>query len=245
MCRLPVLLSFLAIAVVLSHVSAQSDDNSTAPNECDALVPGYIYFTYLRSAEPDELVLLPFADIPGDMTLYLTDNAWTGSNFQSDEGTLELTTPPEGIPQGTNFGYGPSANLGQDWVAVEGAFSLDPLGDHVFLYCLGSMDVVPLAAISYNGPFQPADLPTYGKNESALPDDLATNGTIVLGQCGTWEYAGTQSAEINVLKSSITNVDNWKGKSCTDGSGGLSMRISWTERLQALATGFMMVYVIG
>ena len=90
--------SFLAVAVLLWGVSAQIDDNSTEvplePNECDNLVPGNLYFTYLRSAEPDEVVLLPFDDIPGNMTLYLTDNAWTGSSFQSDEGTLEVSGQP-------------------------------------------------------------------------------------------------------------------------------------------------------
>jgi len=155
----------------------------------------------------------------------------------------KLTTPLEGIAAGTNFGYGASANLGQDWVPLEGAFALDPLGEQVFLYCLGSEDVVPLAAISYNGPFQAAGLPTYGKNESALPERLATNGTIVLGQCGTWEYSGPQSAEINVLKSSITTVDNWKGQNCAPGSGGFDIGFSWAQLVWTLGLGSMLLFV--
>lgn len=102
------------------------------------------------------------------------------------------------------------------------------MGEQVFLYCLGATEVVPLAAISYNGPFQEEGLGSYGLNESALPERLASNGTIVLGQCDTWEYAGITNAQTDVLKSSIININNWKGQSCGNGSGAFGLILfSW------------------
>lgn len=94
--QVPVVFSFSIVATLLISGFAQSDDNSTAPtpapNACDEFVAGDIYFTYLQSLEPDELILFPFEDIPGDLKLYLTDNAWTGSEFETNEGTLEVRT---------------------------------------------------------------------------------------------------------------------------------------------------------
>ncbi len=88
-------LSIFALASLLHGAWAQSDENTTAPtpgpNDCDGFLPGDIYFTYVKSLEPDEVVLFPYEDIPGGLKLYLTDNAWTGSGFQTDEGTLEVS----------------------------------------------------------------------------------------------------------------------------------------------------------
>jgi hypothetical protein len=79
----------LVLLVVL--VEAQTEEPTPAPNDCDGMEVGDFYFTYVRSLEPNEVTIFPFEDIPGDMKLYLTDNAWTGAEFQSDEGTLEVS----------------------------------------------------------------------------------------------------------------------------------------------------------
>ena len=87
----------------LMFVNAADDDddgtNSTnttmptdppEPNDCDKIEIGSIYFFFLNSVDPDEVGLFPFEDIPGGLELYLTDNAWTGTDFQNDEGTLQV-----------------------------------------------------------------------------------------------------------------------------------------------------------
>lgn len=81
--------TWLLLVTLLLGVSLAQQEAD--PAECDAMVAGDIYFTYLRSQQPDELVLFIFEDIPGNMKLYLTDNAWTGTDFQADEGTLEVS----------------------------------------------------------------------------------------------------------------------------------------------------------
>jgi hypothetical protein len=154
-----------------------------------------------------------------------------------------LTTPAEGIPQGTNFGYGPNTKYGNDWVPLEGAFSLNPQGEQVILYCFGATEIHHLAAISYNGPWQEPGLPSYGFNESALPESLANNRSITLEHCDTWEYSGKRSAEVSVLKTAMANVKNWKGEGCVGGSGGAAAsRLSWLAVAVVLGLSSIWIY---
>lgn len=102
---------------------------------------------------------------------------------------------------------------------MQGSFALDTEGEQVFLYCFGGNgDVVPLAAISYNGDFAEAGKGSYGFGESALPDNLSSAGSIALPHCDEWSYNGPQSASIDELKASIQDASQWVGKEC-DNSG--------------------------
>ena len=83
--------------MVVKAVDGDDDTNTTMvptmapkPNDCDNINIGSIYFFFLNSVDPDEVGLFPFEDIPGGLDLYLTDNAWTGTEFQRDEGTLQV-----------------------------------------------------------------------------------------------------------------------------------------------------------
>ena len=74
-------------------MNSTNTTNSTEPpepNDCDKMEIGSIYFFFLNSVDPDEVGLFPFEDIPGNLELFLTDNAWDGEKFQDDEGTLEV-----------------------------------------------------------------------------------------------------------------------------------------------------------
>ena len=60
------------------------------PNVCDIMEPGDIHFFLLNSVDPDNVGLFTFVDIPADFDLYLTDNAWTGSQWLSNEGVIKV-----------------------------------------------------------------------------------------------------------------------------------------------------------
>lgn len=86
----------------LAFAQTDGDDgneNTTAPtpspNDCDEFLAGNIYFSTIFATNPNLIVMLPYEDIPGGMNLYLTTNAWTGSGFQSNEGTLEVSNVAE------------------------------------------------------------------------------------------------------------------------------------------------------
>ena len=57
---------------------------------CNGLQPGVIMVTAFNSNNPDVVVLVALKDIPTGATLYMTDNAWTGANFLTNEGTLKV-----------------------------------------------------------------------------------------------------------------------------------------------------------
>ena len=65
--------------------SAPSSAPTPAPNECDGIEIDSIYFFLLTSIDPNEVAFFLFEDLPGNTEILLTDNAWTGQEFQSDE----------------------------------------------------------------------------------------------------------------------------------------------------------------
>jgi hypothetical protein len=181
---------------------------------------GNLFFLLVSSSDPfDEVSFFSFDTIPGNMVLYLTDEAWNGTHFQNNEGTLKFTTPPEGIAAGVAFGMGPDTGgayqYGSDWMIEYGVFALATEGEQVFLYCLSADQTPrPLTAISYNGPFQPPGLPEYAFNESALPDELSIyNASIVLPHEHRWYYNGPKFLETSELKAAIQDTNNWVGTS--------------------------------
>ena len=46
--------------------------------------------TGYRSDNPDAVVFVALEDVMGGAKLYLTDNAWTGTEFKTNEGTKEV-----------------------------------------------------------------------------------------------------------------------------------------------------------
>jgi hypothetical protein len=137
--------------------SSSSSSSSSLLNECDNITLGEITFLLVSASDPfDEVSFFGFEDLPGNVNLYLTDNAWNGNTFEQTEGVMQLTTPPEGIPAGTPIGLGPSDlvySYGTNWTSAQGIFALSTEGEQVFLYCLnGQQQPRPIAAISYNGP---------------------------------------------------------------------------------------------
>jgi len=183
------------------------------PNDCDKIEIGSAFFIFLNSVDPDEVVIFLLEDFPGELDLYLTDNAWNGIEFQTDEGILKYTTPTAGLPGGTFFGFGPGVPKGTEWKAIDGSFSLTPEGEQVFLYCYSADGFErPLTALSYNGPFQLPGLENYLFNESALPTELLDEeGAIILPTEEHWNYAGPSGVTPEELREFIKDPSQWKG----------------------------------
>ncbi|KAG7369396.1 hypothetical protein IV203_032139 [Nitzschia inconspicua] len=249
----PSMVLFFLILLVASSIYAQDDemDVTATPtpsstisslNDCDNLTIGEFTFLLVSSSDPfDEISFFGFQDLPGNLNLYLTDNAWTGDSFATAEGVMMLTTPPEGIPAGITVGLGPAETVyqyGRSWQSVQGVFALSTEGEQVFLYCLdGSNQPRPIAAISYNGPFLPPNLPDYGFNTSAVPQELVdANATIVLPHEHRWQYIGPKLLEINELKAAIQDTEtNWEGTSVRNNSGSTTVM----SRTTMIVTSFL------
>jgi endonuclease I len=65
-------------------------------NECDTVIqPGDVYIWMLNSNDPDSIGLYSLVSLPENMTLFLTDNPWNGTQFVEhggNDGTLMVRT---------------------------------------------------------------------------------------------------------------------------------------------------------
>jgi endonuclease I len=60
------------------------------PNDCETINPGELYIFFMNSDNPDNLSIFVFVDLPEDLELYVTDDAWNGLDFQTQEGAYKV-----------------------------------------------------------------------------------------------------------------------------------------------------------
>jgi hypothetical protein len=80
------------IAESVSTAKQQAFSNATSAFACADLLPGDLYFYMVQSQIPNQVGIVTFVDLPQGLELYLTDNAWNGDGFQTNEGTLKVST---------------------------------------------------------------------------------------------------------------------------------------------------------
>ena len=199
-------------------VTPPSSPGSSPPNT-PTPSPGDIMVIALNSANPDMVALVALDNLPGNFEVYLTDNAWTGNDFRTNEGTLKLVVPSSGIAAGSIFGYGEGVLYGNDWESVGGRFALAESGDTILIYTTtngsSSKDFIFLGAFSYTGvdswvdTGMPAD--SYETDSSALPNSLSSVGTTTLSHQDNYAYVGPNSGTKAFLQTSLQDVNNWQG----------------------------------
>lgn len=78
-------------AFIYSKCTVPTSSPTATPNECSSLEAGDIPLFLYNSDNPDQVVFFPLKDIPASVgSLFVTDNAWNGDEFLSDEGILEV-----------------------------------------------------------------------------------------------------------------------------------------------------------
>lgn len=189
---------------------------TSVPNGCNELYLGDIFIFVFDSHDTVGVGFLALEDIPGGLELMMTDNPWTGTDFNGTEGTLKFIVPSAGIKAGEQFGYGLEYDRHESWIREEGDFILDSDGDSVFLYCLlGDNSIRPLLGFSNAGAWAEAGLDPseYGSTESALPDDLLVSavGYVILPHVDNYVYTGPSTGAKLELQQSMMNPDYWTG----------------------------------
>lgn len=80
-------------STVYSQCTTPTNSPTATPNSCSMLKAGDIPVFLMNSDNPDQIVLFPLSDIDSDVGfLYVTDNAWTGSELMTNEGTYRVRT---------------------------------------------------------------------------------------------------------------------------------------------------------
>ena len=67
------------------------NSTTTTINSCSELLPGDVQVIAINSDNPDSVTLVTLEALHGGLKLYMTDNAWTGDSFLSNEGTLMVS----------------------------------------------------------------------------------------------------------------------------------------------------------
>ena len=214
-------------------------NNSEANDACSQLAPGDVFVYVVATDDPDGVGFLSLEEIPAGTELYMTDNPWTGTEFEGDEGTVQLMVN-ESIPAGTQFGYGFDYGANQNWTNYEGLFNLGVNGDSMFLYCIGINGTInPLVGFSNAGSWSEPGLllSEYGSEQSALPDQLKEVGSVVLPHLDNYEYKGPQKLEKPELQKAMTDAENWEGtdEGLGDQTAGCGMVEAHLERVLVAA----------
>ena len=184
------------------------------PSVSPPLVPGDVMVVGMNSNDPDMVALVALRSLPGELSIYMTDNAWTGTKFRSNEGTLKLTFDASGLASGTVFGYGPGLLHGDDWVSVGGRFAIAEAGDTIILYTKDDNEQIRhLSAFSNVGGWNEAGLAEieYRTDESALPVSLTSVGAISLPHQDNYAYIGPVQGDMGDIQHALQDQDNWNG----------------------------------
>lgn len=170
-----------------------------------------------NSDDPDGVAIAALADVPGGAVLYLTDAAWTGTRFKTNEGIRSLSIPGGGLPRGTVFGYGPDDFPQYSWSGVSGSFLLSSASDTVFVYCVGPDGTSPvhLAALSYSsqGWVPPdEDDSAFTTGVSALPDSMTEcDCAVQLQHRDNAAYVGDRTGTREELLGKMSDPSRWSG----------------------------------
>jgi len=219
----------VAAAVPTSpFVVANSDDNdndnnnnnnNTNNNGSLLLAPGDVMVVGVQSDNPDLVALLALADISAGTWIHVTDNAWNGSAFRTNEGTVSLRVPAT-IQQGTVFGYG-SSNLlyGNQWESkTDAGFSLSASGDTVLVYWTngdgaGIGNPNHLSGLSFKGDWMPAGQSNdeYATDSSALPAELLQGDfSTSLPLADKYAYVGSMTGTKTSIQAALSDPNNWE-----------------------------------
>lgn len=180
---------------------------STSDADPAILSPGDVMVVALHADNPDVVALVALTDLDQATTVYITDNAWTGSSFLQNEGTLSLTMPTK-MKAGTVFGYGDGLLLGSSWKSIDAGFSLTASGEKILVHSYNGDELIHLSGISFNGDWEEGT--DFDTASSAIPESIE-DFAVTLPHFDNFIYKGPTQGKRSDLIDSILDSNNWLG----------------------------------
>lgn len=171
------------------------------------LSPGDIVFVGYGTDDTDKFAFISRINIAEGTSITFTDNAWTGTDFVSTEGTATWTAPVGGIVKGSLISISGSTVSGGG--SMTGSLTgLATGGDQILAYQGTSGSPSFIAGISSTGWLVSG--PT-SSNSSYLPDNLTLNISAMSfsSEVDNGYYSGPQTIGTNLAPSFIFNSANW------------------------------------
>lgn len=209
--------------ISISISTSDSDDEVTLPAPGDVMVSG------IHSDNPDQVALVALVDLPQDLVIHLTDNAYHGGKptaFAKNEGTISLTLP-QPVKAGSVFGFGEGLLYGDSWISEwDKGFRLSSSGDTIIVYATTpdwdpndghdhSNDVGFLSAVSFAGG-------TFIEEESCAPESCGTKNSalpmsiagfvIELNKKDNFLYTGSTNGTKGTIQKKLADEnEHWTG----------------------------------
>ncbi|KAG7338161.1 ribonuclease [Nitzschia inconspicua] len=222
------------------------------------LQAGDIMIVAIQSDDPDMVAMVALTNLSAGITIHISDNAWDGISFYTNEGTISLTLPHL-VSAGTIFGYGDDLLFGTMWdTKTDAGFALATAGDTVIVwYSLpdGNRDIDDpsyfrfLSALSYSGPWQAFGQSNYETSKSALPTSLE-DFSVGLSHFDNYAYVGPVVGTKSSLQGSLADPNNWEGTNTLDSPSILGVQSHTFEitdgalRLQTATVNLKMVLLL-
>lgn len=178
------------------------------------LAPGDIAIIALQSDDPDQFAFLALVDINPGTQVAFTDNAWTGSALNTNEGTIVWEAPLSGVARGTvvtwlgGSGSGAGFSAGSV-VSSTNSVAFATSGDQLLVYQGEATSPTFIYGLSTNTWITTGST---SSNTSYLPTGL-TNGVSARDFAAevdnNYFTADTTSGTKSEILAAIGNVANW------------------------------------
>jgi hypothetical protein len=177
------------------------------------LAVGDVSIVGYRSDDNDAFSFVVWKDLPGSFNLTFTDNAFNGTTFESNEGTVTWQAPIGGYTAGTTVVWtdpdGPGSTF--DFGTVSGstnAIGLAVAGDQMFVF-EGSSVSLANVLFGFDGNGGWINTGTPDSSSSYLPSALnTTNGNLSFSEIDNYDFSESLRSNSSTAETHLQNIGN-------------------------------------
>ncbi|MGZ8333601.1 MAG: Calx-beta domain-containing protein, partial [Allosphingosinicella sp.] len=186
--------------------------------------PGSIAFTGLNADDPDSIAFTALEDLPAGTIIFLDDNEWSGTAFNTGEGSLTITLTTA-VTAGTIIRVDASntatPTISTGTVSRSGSFDISGTTESVYAYVGSSASPTFLTAIGISGFTGATTTGLLTNTGLTLGVDSIDLGTVDAGaDIGAYNGARTGQASFADYRALINNAANWVTQDASGSQAG-------------------------